>query len=184
MGCYSSKGKDDRVAEPEIELDEVVADPITHHEAFGDMQEFKQLSDLVTMIDFTKIPKFTLNGLRKYAIVKSCYDGDSAHIAILMPDVSTQGVMLQEFMCRFMWYDSPEIRGVSDKTPGLVARDYLKSLIEHKIVFVKFYKFDKYNRPLVEVYNIDIEGGIEKISVNQKMINHFPDMPKMKYWGH
>lgn len=183
MGCTGSKNKNKIVktelfnAENDSDKEDIETNRVIINDIPRNQHELKLLKQIK---DYDKIEKFTLNGLQKYAIVKSCYDGDSAHIAIFMDDKYE----LREFMCRFMWYDSPEICRVADKTPGIIARDYLKELIEHKVVFVKFYKFDKYRRPLVEVFNIDDSGTPEEISVNQKMMNKFPDMPKMKYKGH
>lgn len=108
---------------------------------FLDGQRFK-------VEDISAADWFTLRGIVCDAICTKVYDGDTVHLVINLFGG------LYKFSCRMLGYNSAEIRGASDyeREKGREARDYLKELILWKNVRAKFGDFDKYGRPLVEVF--------------------------------
>tara|TARA_B100001093_G_scaffold479963_1_gene509422 strand:+ start:892 stop:1185 length:294 start_codon:yes stop_codon:yes gene_type:complete len=78
-------------------------------------------------------------------------------------------------------YDSPEIKPrlniknrVDIINKAVAARDYLKSLIENKIVDIQLSGFDKYGRVLSTVYIIDPDSNKimckNKLNINELMV--------------
>lgn len=115
--------------------------------------------------------KFDYSGVHTKAKVVGVYDGDTITI------VFRYRGELQQHNCRMMGYDSPELRP-SKKMPNREqeieaakrARDKLREMVGYdefysstKLVDVKLDKFDKYGRPLVQVY-------CNGINVNEWMI--------------
>ena len=115
--------------------------------------------------------KFDYSGVMTKAKVVDVYDGDTITI------VFRYRGELQQQNCRMMGYDSPELRP-SKKMPNREkeieiakeARDKLREMVGYnefynttKLINVKLYKFDKYGRPLVQVY-------CDGIHINEWMI--------------
>ena len=116
--------------------------------------------------NFDNTPTFTLSGKKCNAKVLDVYDGDTLWLAIFVYNT------LLKFKVRMKGYDSPELRPLK-KLPNRAkeiekakeARDYLKSLVLNKIVIAEFFKFDKYGRPLCNLYS-------NKVCVNTLMIQN------------
>ena len=95
-----------------------------------------------------KIEPFSFDGQYVAAKVVKVYDGDTIHV-VFRPKGLNEWV---RFRCRMIGYNSPEVRGPERENGGLAARDYLNSLIMGKNVVVRLFDFDKYGRPLADVY--------------------------------
>tara|TARA_B100001093_G_C26435963_1_gene846000 strand:+ start:109 stop:606 length:498 start_codon:yes stop_codon:yes gene_type:complete len=127
--------------------------------------------------EFSEIPKFSLNGLRKDCKILKIYDGDTLWLASALFNNK-----LYRFNVRMKGYDSPEMKPSlkkSDREMEIVAaksaKKFLEDLILNRIVNVIFYDFDKYGRPLCEIYipkkgKKCCLGAREKICVNTLMI--------------
>lgn len=111
----------------------------------------------------TKTPKFTFAGATATAKCVKVYDGDTATFVF-----SVLGLQPYKYSCRMLGYNSAEIRGGSEaeKTSARAARDFLSGMILDKIVELSFGDFDKYGRPLVEVY----VGESPRVHVNALMV--------------
>ena len=104
-----------------------------------------------------QVPKFTLNGLKTKARFCNIYDGDTCDVVIFYHN------QYYRWDCRLLGIDTPEIRS-EHKDIAIEAREYLRSLIEGKELYIECHRFDKYGRLLVEMFD---EDGI---SISQKMI--------------
>jgi endonuclease YncB( thermonuclease family) len=137
------------------------------------------------------VKEFSLEGKNLWAKVVYVYDGDTIHIVFKMNE------QLVKFNCRLLGIDSPEIapKNISDEklrnleiASAIKSRNYLISLVVNipiekesmnknevkqlcsnasKLVWIKAYKFDKYGRLLIEVYN----SSDSSKSFNQDMID-------------
>jgi len=123
---------------------------------------------------FSKSP-FSVDNIRdikynNYAFVKSVYDGDTITIVIYY-----RGEYL-ECNCRLYGIDCAELRtkDENEKTAALDAKEYVKSSLERKIIWVEFCKErEKYGRNLVKI-------KFNGMDFNQHMI----DIKKAKpYFG-
>ena len=127
--------------------------------------------------EVSEIPKFSLNGLRKNCKILKIYDGDTLWLASTLFNNK-----LYRFNVRMMGYDSPEMKPSlknPDREKEIIAaksaKKFLEDLILDKIVNVIFYDFDKYGRPLCEIYITQKNkncclGAKEKLCVNTLMI--------------
>ena len=97
-----------------------------------------------------KTPKWSFKGRKVKAKCVKVYDGDTATFVF----IPFRGGDPHCFSCRFLGYDSPEIKSKdsAEKEAATKARDYLSSLILHKIIDLELNDFDKYGRILVNVY--------------------------------
>lgn len=111
----------------------------------------------------SEVKSFSFEGVEKYARIVKVYDGDTCTILFRW---KKQNIKTS---CRIYGIDTPEIRtkNQKEKTKGYIARDFLKSLIEEKVLKVKFGKDGKFGRPLVEIY---LQNGqsISDIMIQQK----------------
>jgi len=106
-----------------------------------------------------------------YAKCIGVYDGDTITVAApLYPGV------LNSFSLRLDGYDSPEMRtkNKGEKEIAIIARDKLKELLTGALLRVDVKKYDKYGRPLADVYIQSYDDGHAplEISVNQWMLQH------------
>lgn len=127
--------------------------------------------------EFSELPKFSLNGMRKKCKILKIYDGDTLWLASTLFNDK-----LYRFNIRMLGYDSPEMKPLlnnpnrdSEIIAAKSAKKFLEELILNKIVNVRFYDFDKYGRPLCEIYTNSTDkkclfSGREKICVNTLMI--------------
>jgi micrococcal nuclease len=97
-----------------------------------------------------KTPKWSFKGKKVKAKCVKVYDGDTATFVF----IPHKGSDPCSFSCRFLGYDSPEIKSkiIEEKELAVKARDYLSSLILNQIVDLELNEFDKYGRILVNVY--------------------------------
>lgn len=91
---------------------------------------------------------FSLEGKWLEGKCVKCYDADSVHIVFKLFDEFAR------FKCRLCGIDTPELRtnNVLERQVAKDARDYLRSLILDKIIFVNCHEFDKYGRLLVTIH--------------------------------
>jgi micrococcal nuclease len=93
------------------------------------------------------------------AKVISVYDGDTVTVVI---DLGFN--ITNEFHVRLYGIDTPELRGVEDKTPGINARERLKQLVLGQDVFLSTLKDkkEKYGRYLATIWlpSNDEEGAV------------------------
>ena len=105
------------------------------------------------------------------------YDGDTIWVVI-----NFKGTFIK-LKCRMLGYDSPEMKPrlniknrVNIINKAVAARDYLKSLIENKIVDIQLSGFDKYGRVLSTVYIIDPDSNKimckNKLNINDLMVRN------------
>lgn len=99
------------------------------------------------------------------AKVTAVYDGDTITVDIDL-GLST---WIRGEKVRFHRIDTPEIRG-SERPEGLVARDYLRSLILDKEIILETIKDKrgKYGRYLGEIWLLDETG--QYININDKLV--------------
>ena len=125
----------------------------------------KQLLEL----DLSKIPLFTLKGLKTKGRICDVYDGDTCKVVFRMNDE------INRWNVRMTGYDTPEMRPPKSQAnreleiaAAKQAKSYLQSLIMNpeQLVYIKCGEFDKYGRLLGEIY---IKKDDSK-SVNQMMI--------------
>ena len=95
--------------------------------------------------------------------VSSVYDGDT--VTLIVPFEHK----FFKTKCRLMGIDTPELRtrDPKEKAAGMAARDYLRSLIAEKHVWVECGGYDKYGRLLGTLY---LNASLEKPSVNERML--------------
>lgn len=98
----------------------------------------------------SKIPKFTLANREYTATCVKVYDGDTAHFTF----EPFAGAGVFRFICRMTGYNSAEIKGGSEEEhrAAVKARDALAGRILNKEVRLVAGNFDKYGRPLVNVF--------------------------------
>jgi micrococcal nuclease len=120
-------------------------------------------------IQIDNIKKFTFSGISTYAKIIKVYDGDTATIIFKH---NNEYIKLN---CRINGIDAPEIKSkiLNEKNMANHAKLFLQNIILNQIVFIKFYDFDKYGRPLVDIIinynnnyktisNIMISGGFAR----------------------
>lgn len=132
----------------------------------------------------TQAPFFSLNGLHAKMKVVHVYDGDTIHGIIILHCKPVK------FKIRMMGYDSPEMKPPlnqenreEEKRAALEAKNAISELILDKVVDVHFFDFDKYGRPLADVYTVIDKS---KVKVNDWMIQnghgyHYEGKTKMKF---
>jgi micrococcal nuclease len=101
------------------------------------------------------------------AIIMEVYDGDTCTIDIdLGLNIWNKGEKI-----RLNRINAPELRG-DEKTKGLESRDYLRSLILDKEVFIETIKDrkEKYGRYLAEIWLADENGKFNNI--NDEMVKN------------
>jgi len=99
------------------------------------------------------------------AIVTKVYDGDTCTVDI---DLGFYTWIHKENI-RIARINAPELRG-SERERGLISRDYLRSLILNKEIFLETIKFKKgkYGRYLGEIWVKDEQGNY--FNVNDHMV--------------
>ena len=111
-------------------------------------------------------PFFSLNGLQTRAKIVHVYDGDTVHGIIILNKKP------KKFKIRMLGYDSPEMKPSlkqenreEEKQAALRAKNALSGLILNKVVEIQFFDFDKYGRPLAEIY-------VNRVKVNDWMVEN------------
>lgn len=102
---------------------------------------------------YKNTPLFSFDGLITQAKAVKVYDGDTLHLAFRY-----QGKIVK-IRCRMAGYDSAEMKPAKHEPYreeiiklAIKARDYLRNLVNNQILDVKFGKFEKWGRPLVDIY--------------------------------
>lgn len=97
------------------------------------------------------------------------YDGDTITLKFKF------GNEYYKDKCRLYGINTPEIRTRDDeeKKNGYKSKEYLKSLIDDKDLYIYFHKKGKFGRPLITIYlnKKDAENNMYKDSINQKLID-------------
>lgn len=101
------------------------------------------------------------------AFVTKVYDGDTITVNI---DLGFYTWKMKQKI-RLASINAPEIRG-EQRPQGLVSRDYLASLIlEKEVVIVTDQdKTGKYGRWIGTIYQINEDGTLDTVSVNEKLV--------------
>jgi endonuclease YncB( thermonuclease family) len=96
----------------------------------------------------SEIKTFSFHEHKTYAKVSNVYDGDTIHLTFFYRNQPVRA------RCRLALIDAPEIKGETDneREAAVKVRDYLRNLIDNKIVLAHLGRMDKYGRPLVDVY--------------------------------
>lgn len=121
-------------------------------------------------------PELILAGKNKKCKVLQVYDGDTIWLATKING------KYYKIRVRMKGYDSPELRPKLDTlnrdeeiAAAKKAKERLENLILNKIVHVRFFKNDKYGRPLCDIYRYTklfcIFDTIDCNSINNIMIN-------------
>ena len=129
----------------------------------------KSQTDLGKLDEYDKkTPKFSLKNTCKICKIVDVYDGDT------MRGVFEHNGQYNKWTIRMYGYDSPEMKPSRKlenrdeiKAKAKISRDYLKSKILDKAVFLHCLDFDKYGRVLGNIY-IDELGDV---SVNNHMVS-------------
>ena len=121
------------------------------------------------------VPVFSLKGRIVPAKCVKVYDGDTAHFVF-----QHEGEWIRKRF-RMLGYNSPEMRGGSDATRKAAkeARDYLASRLLGQKVLLYLGDFDKYGRPLCEIYLADADN----LSVENAFQNHLNEEMVEKGYG-
>lgn len=122
-------------------------------------------------IDLTKFnaentPWLSLKGEKLQCKVIDVYDGDT--ITVIIP----WNKSVYKKKCRLVGIDSPEIRtkDLNEKTAAYISKEFLKGIIENKIVWIDCDDWDKYGRLLIVIYINKVDIGNYEKSVNKLMI--------------
>ena len=130
--------------------------------------ELKANTNLEKLGEFDKkTPKFTLKNAFKICKIVDVYDGDTVR------GVFENNGVYNKWTIRMFGYDSPEIRPSRKienrdeiKRKAKESRDYLKSIILGKTIFLHCLDFDKYGRVLGNIYSEEFGQK----SINDHMI--------------
>ena len=131
----------------------------------GELADDATLTRLDSDLDAAVSPSwFNLDGDMMRAKVIDVYDGDTVTLVFQF------GSKMWKDKCRLTGVDTAEIRtrDADEKVRGLEARDWLRSKVLNKKVWVECGKWDKYGRLLGTIY---LTSDFQQ-SVNQELINH------------
>jgi endonuclease YncB( thermonuclease family) len=97
-------------------------------------------------------PLFSLDGLTTYGKIVYVYDGDSCDIVLYIDNLG-----FRRFKCRINGIDCAEKRSANpeEKLHALKALNFVSELLD-TIVIIKCYKFDKYGRLLVDIFDNNV----------------------------
>lgn len=125
--------------------------------------------------------EFTLQGHKCDAKVVDVHDGDTITLAFVF------GGKIFHKSCRVEGVDCAEIRtkNIEEKNTGLEARNYVKDLLLHKIVWAEFSDTnDKYGRLLASIYPQKGGESLDKtlIAMNYGYEYHGEKKIKFDHW--
>jgi len=108
----------------------------------------RKLQNQLSKLEADQVPVFSFNGLETWCLCTDVYDGDT--ITVLF---KRKKEYIKEKI-RLAKINTPEIRtkDEEEKAKGIEARDYVKFQIEHKYIWVKFGKREKYGRSLGTIF--------------------------------
>lgn len=159
-----------------IEKSDSVEKPVTFNLTVVDVEDVYHTKEL-SENQFIELDKFTFDGTICKAKVVDTYDCDTVTIVFYW-----YGRPIKDSF-RMYGYDSPEIKPLKSIEnrdlhirAGLHAKEFMKNLVLHKLVWIKFCKEEKYGRLMGNMYLIDPEStsyfkGTE-VCVNQLMISN------------
>ena len=141
---------------------------MTSHDIMTKFEICKKNSNLEVLSEFDKkTPTFSLKDSFKMCKIVDVYDGDTVR------GVFENNGVYNKWTIRMFGYDSPEIRPSRKlenrdeiKRKAKESRDYLKSKILGKTIFLHCLDFDKYGRVLGNIYTDEFG----KKSINDHMI--------------
>jgi len=73
-----------------------------------------------------------------------------------------------ETSCRLFGINAPEL---STGAPGQAAKDWLTERVTGKTLYIVSAKLDKYGRPLVTLYEPEVDAVWFEASINRQMLN-------------
>jgi micrococcal nuclease len=73
-----------------------------------------------------------------------------------------------ETSCRLYGINAPEL---STGASGQDAKGWLTERLTGKTLYIESNKLDKYGRPLVTLYEPEVDGALFEVSINQQMLN-------------
>lgn len=123
--------------------------------------------------DYNNIPLFSFKNVYTKGYITEVYDGDTVTIVFKYHNE------LIKVKCRLYGINCPEIRtrDMREKEEGLLSRDYLRTLILHKWIYIKLDKFDNFGRTLGLLFLNNVnpqEKDLFKLSINNHLvINNF-----------
>ena len=127
-------------------------------------------------LTFDKTRTFTLEGKQTQVKILKVYDGDTLWLALKLHGY------YYKFKVRMMGYDSPEIKPRLDIPnrntvikKAIEAKTFLENLLNNTIVDAEFFKFDKYGRPLCNLYIKDTSSILpckNRVCVNTLMVRN------------
>jgi endonuclease YncB( thermonuclease family) len=113
----------------------------------------------LTLLNDSKIEKFTFNGIVTYAKCVANYDGDTVTL------IFKYNNKFIKCNCRIVGIDSPEMhsKNVKLKKLAIKSKQFLADHILDKIVIANFGEFDKYGRILVNIKTLNQNGDQHNI---------------------
>lgn len=134
---------------------------------------------LISNSNQNNFKEFSLKNVNTYCRVLSVYDGDTLTIGYKYLNKYFKSKI------RMLGYDSPEMKPSKnsptrdeEKRKAVLAKEFIVELTKDKILWVEFKEFDKYGRPLANLYiiNYDLCFSLgcmsNKVSINQLMIQN------------
>lgn len=115
----------------------------------------------------SKLDLFSMKGQLIVAKPYSVYDGDTANFIFKFND------HFARYRFRMIGYNTPEIRSPDpkEKERAIKARDYLANRINGKKCLLYLGDFDKYGRPLCDIYLIEDENNLNPETIFNCHIN-------------
>ena len=103
----------------------------------------------------TIFKKWSFNKCWKIGYITDVYDGDTVTVRLRI------FCWFYDFKLRLAGINAPELKDAGGREAG----EFLKSLVFHKIVLIRFYKEEKYGRLLGKIYRFS------KCPINKSMID-------------
>lgn len=151
-------------------------------------EQLKEMKSVTEELSGAK--PFTFNNTIVVAKCIKVYDGDTAHFVVKYQDEWIR------FRCRCIGYNSAEMvppKSLSEcerkriKEQALADKKFLAEILLDKFVVLHLHEFDKYGRPLVDIFLLDEGDGVcnkifdKKSHVNTLMVRCGHGVP---YSGH
>lgn len=142
--------------------------------------QFEHIKQAIKDLDNApkKMDLFNLKGQLVVAKAYSVYDGDTCNFVFKFQEEFAR------YRFRMIGYNSPEIRSTNpeEKAAAIRARDYLANRLYGKKVLLYLGKFDKYGRPLCDIYLIEDESNLDpetifNCHINKEMIEKGHGVP-------
>ena len=129
------------------------------------------------------VKAFNFAGMNTIGKVCNVYDGDTCRVIFYFHD------QLTRLTVRLASIDTPEIRSKdpNEIEHGLKARDFLSNLVLNQLVYVELGKYDKYKRPLTNIYLLDQDLNkigdktVQEMLVENKLAIHYTGGTRIPY---